>query len=348
MTRAITAEGTQVFLGPTADLAPANFVLIGELASMTPVGREWDVNDVTSFTSPTKAKEKIKGLLNPGQYNLVGNRIFDDASQAALQAAFEDPINPYWFQVIFPVNPYTLKGETWTFAALVLSIDPPKIAPNKALQFFTKLQATGARITSTGYTNAGANIIMTRSRPLESGVNGALWSNFSTPVLPRDGVIQGIFPVILCSATHDQAFSFYKFGAGLILGNPTPGQPFVLPSSPGSATFASTEFYFVTPSGGTTTYGIGTSLSDLDGQEIIAFLLQSLFRDGMLDAIAVTGVGFAVYYSSSNPVIDAQMPAPFTVPAGQGVAWSLPFTVESLGLTGTGNTVATAAALIGL
>lgn len=194
---------------------------------------------------------------------------------------------------------------------------------------------------SSRYLNPTAVIAMGRSRPLEAGVNGALWSNFSTPALPVDAVIQGIFPVIIASATHDQAFSYYKFGPAMTLGDPVAGQAFAVPSDPGSTTFASTEWYFVTPSGGSTTYGIGTSLSLLTGQEIMAFLTQSLFLDGMADAIAVTGCGFAVYYTSATPITDPQMPPPFTVPSGQGVAWSLPFTVESTGTTSTGSTVAT-------
>jgi hypothetical protein len=343
MTQAITAVGTRIYLGPSVD-STGDYILIGELGSMTPVGREWDVNDVTSFTSPTKTKEKIKGLLNPGQYNLVGNRIFDDASQAALKVAFDDP-RPYWFQVVFPVNPYTGGGEMWTFAALVLSIDPPKIAPNRAIQFFVKLQATGARQTSTGYVNATGVATKVRSTGLGSRNWGAIWGNFSLPplrTLPSDAGIIAIYPVIIASAIHDFCLQFLMYGSvgegGL--GGGLSGTQFTVPFNTGfispEASFASTQF---------TDISIGTSLSVLVGQQIGFAIDSSLFTGGF-EEMTVTGVGYAIYYRSGSPKIDPLMPPPFAVPAGQGVAWALPFSVALLGDGGTeGTSVATVATL---
>jgi hypothetical protein len=305
---------------------------------MTPIGREWDVNDVTNFDSPID-KEKIKGLRNPGQYDLVGNRIFDDASQAALKVAFDDP-RPYWFQVVFPINPYTGAGEIWTFAALVLSIDPPKIAPNKALQFFCKLQATGARQTSNGYGNAVGEVKKFRSVTLGGYTMIVTWSDFLLPAitpLPSDAVILGIYPVIIASGVFDICFQNLTYGdPSAPGGSPRVGGQFTNPFhagpiSPG-ASFASTEFY--APS-------IGTSLSDLAGQQVSMSITSSLLvvpPPFLNDEMAATGVAYAIYYASSKPKTNSLMPPPFAVPAGQGLAWALPFTVAPVADAGQGNT----------
>ena len=42
--------------------------------------------------------------------------------------------------------------------------------------------------------------------------------------------------------------------------------------------------------------------------------------------VKVTACGYAIYYTSIAPLINPQIPPPFTVPAGQGVQWALPFT----------------------
>lgn len=347
MSLAITGVGTQVLLGPAAG-EPGDYILIGEGASLTPSGREWDVNDVTSFTSPKRAKEKIKGLLNPGQFLLIGNRIFDDASQAALKVAFDDP-RPYMFQVIFPVNPNTGGGEIWTFAALVLSIDPPKIAPNKALQFFCKMQVTGPRITSTGYINATGLATKHNSSPLGSRNWGAIWSDFSFPslsALPSDAEIVAIYPVIVASSNHDQCIQYFTYGnvADGGLGGGLAGNQFTVPfvTKPISpeASFSNVVL---------TDVSIGTSLADLIGQKIGMALDSSLLLSGMTDDISASGVGYAIYYRSALPRIDALMPPPFAVPPSQGLAWAIPFTVDLLGPpSNQGTSVATPATLNGV
>lgn len=326
MSLAISGVGTQVKLGPSVDtVPPLTFTLLGELASMTPRGRQFDVNDVTSFTSPTKAKEKIKGLLNPGQYDLVGNRIFDDASQIALNVAFRDP-RPYWFQVWLPPNPGQLTREIWQFAALVLSIDPPKIAPNKALQFFSKLQATGARLSFKGMSNATASIGYTQSRPIGNNVAAVLWGGFqlaSHMTMPSDAEIQGIYPVIVASANYDGAFQYLQYKNGITFGDNL-NTNFASPSpAPGlDASFGSTEFVGAS---------IGTDLSALAGQNIQAMLQVSLMGDARTDTLNVNAVAYAIDYTSSAPFVDPQIPPPFAVSSGHGLAWALPATVMQSG-----------------
>jgi hypothetical protein len=339
---AITGEGTQVFLGTPVGVEPIVYTLLGELGDLQSVGREWGVNDVTNFQSGM-TKEKIKGLREPGQYNLTGNRIFGDASQAQLQTAFDDP-RPYWFQVILPVNPASGGGEIWTFAALVLSIDPPKIAPNKAIQFFSKLQATGPRQTSNGYLNATGALTKFRSVTLGGFAMVVTWSDFSVPAirpLPNDAVILGIYPVIIASGNYDICFQDMTYGppsSTLPAGGPFTNPYNTNPITPG-ASFGSTEFWG--PS-------IGAALALLANQQIAMAIDSSLLNGSITDSMDATGVGFAVYYASAAPRVDATMPPPFAVPAGQGLAWALPFAVTALAEDGQGNTgtaVGTAAVL---
>jgi hypothetical protein len=119
------------------------YVLVGEVESDEPSGREWDTEEVTNFQSDVD-KEHIKALRNPGQFTITGNLLFGDAGQEALDAAFDDT-KGYMFQLTFPVAEGFTTPEIWTFTALVLAVDPPTISPGKAIKFSCKLQVTGAR-----------------------------------------------------------------------------------------------------------------------------------------------------------------------------------------------------------
>lgn len=179
---------------------------------------------------------------------------------------------------------------------------------------------------SAGFVNASGATAMTNSYPLEeTEFNGIIWSNFSTPVLPADAVIQGIYPVLICSAVHSVVYSYFAFGTGLTFSSG--GSLFTSPFNPDNTGFASTELWAAS---------IGTSLSALTGQGIKVNFDATVMGSGYPDTITVTGVGFAIYYTSATPVTDPQMPPPFTVPGGQGLAWSLPFTESDTGATDTG------------
>jgi hypothetical protein len=43
-------------------------------------------------------------------------------------------------------------------------------------------------------------------------------------------------------------------------------------------------------------------------------------------------VAFAIDYTSATPVTDPQIPPPFTIPGGHGLAWALPVMVEQSGV----------------
>lgn len=163
------------------------------------------------------------------------------------------------------------------------------------------------------------------SNPFIGNAWGAVWSNFVLcDLLPSDAVIKGIYPVIIASGVE-----------GVIIGLTHGGSSFPDVSQ---ATFASTEF---------TDVSIGTSLSDLAGREISMFLDSSLFLGGLTAELDVTGVGYAIYYESATPTTDNLMPPPNAVPAGQGLAWALPFAVRLLGDgSSVGTNVATTALVV--
>ncbi|GGA79566.1 hypothetical protein GCM10011507_33510 [Edaphobacter acidisoli] len=202
--------------------------------------------------------------------------------------------------------------------------------------------ATG---TSARWLNAAGSITRTSTSSLGSQVSWALWSNFALPSntpLPPDAVIQGIYPVIIASGVKDGCDQFLGYGPGInwnTLGGGMAGaswfsQPYGNPGSGPSpaASFSSTEFYSTS---------IGTLLSVLNGQEIAVSINSSLNQTGLTDSMTVTGVGFAVYYTSATPATDTLMPAPFTVPGGQGVAWALPSTTSVSVSDGSGTATAT-------
>jgi hypothetical protein len=159
------------------------------------------------------------------------------------------------------------------------------------------------------------------SRPLGQWENGVIWSDFKPPTLPPDAVIIGIIPVIIGSQ-NDDASTTLSFRYGSVAFGGGGGLQFTSPFIPNEISFSSTEFYAAS---------IGTSLSDLTGQGIMAHIITSLFLDNMTDSQSITGVGYAVYYTSATPAIDPGMPPPFAVPAGQGLGWAVPSAVAVTG-----------------
>jgi hypothetical protein len=163
--------------------------------------------------------------------------------------------------------------------------------------------------------NATGSAYFFTSRPLGNWFNGVLWSDFElNGALPDDAVIQGIYPVIIASANHEVAASYWAYGNSLVLTN-TLGTSITHPFSPASQTFSSTEFYGDT---------IGTSLSDLTSKTIKMLLNTAGFINNIHDTAFCTGCGYAIYYTSATPTVDTQMPEPFAIPDGQGLAWALP------------------------
>jgi hypothetical protein len=181
---------------------------------------------------------------------------------------------------------------------------------------------------TSGWTNATGALGYTQSRPLGNNIAAVRWSNYQFKPnysLPPDAVIQGIYPVMVASETNDRVFSYYSYGnSGAAFTDVSEGNGFNVPSNPDSTTFTSTEFYGST--------SVGTTLTALANYKIKCLLNVSLSQDSLAEVVAVTGVGFAIYYTSATPQTDLQMSPPFTAPSGQGLAWALPNTVEQSGV----------------
>lgn len=145
--------------------------------------------------------------------------------------------------------------------------------------------------------------------------------------LPADAVITGIYPVFVGSSNVDNAVHrFYVNNFGI---------DFLYPFDPQSASFTDMLFYG---------NSIGTDLSLLDASTVSSDIDASLFLDGLTDTTTITAVGYAIVYTSATPVINTQIAAPFTIPAGHGLQWALPFAVLTTnGNPGLGSISATAA-----
>lgn len=138
-----TATATLVALTFTVGYTP-----IGEIIDTGISGRTYDKIEVSNFDSQLD-KEYIKGLRDPGAGDITYNRVPTDTGQISLEAAFQAaPAYMFKFQFIPGVGQTT--GEVWTFAALVMSVDPPTIAPNKQIQGKCMLQVTGPRTITLG------------------------------------------------------------------------------------------------------------------------------------------------------------------------------------------------------
>jgi hypothetical protein len=344
MSQAITGLGTRYYIGSAVGDPFSGWTLLGELASFD-LDRAWDTADVTNFNSGTD-KEAKKTLRNPGTFTLYGNRLQSDPGQIILRVAFDDP-RAYHFLVILPF------GEQWSFHGLVLSVDPPLFAPGRTLRFVSKVQVTGPKLPYPGFGNATGMATKTSSRTLSSFTYGIFWKSFAlTGVLPQDAQIQGIYPTIIATANEDICFH------GLEHGNVAdPAGSLGLPSFPGGIGFA----HPFDPNGFTPAFpptqfwgsqagspdSVGTSLADLANQRIFMFISSSLFVSPIFDWISAEAVGFAIYYESETPLVDPLMPPPFAVPAGQGLAWAVPFEVGLLAENqDNGTTVGTAAVLL--
>jgi hypothetical protein len=140
--------------------------------------------------------------------------------------------------------------------------------------------------------------------------------------------------VMVASATSDRAISYYAYGTGFDLTRNGVSYQFTQPFNPNSQTFSATTFYHAS---------LGTSLSVLDGIEMEILMDATLNQSGMADEATITGVGFAVVYTSATPTVDPQLPEPFGIPAGSGLAWATPLTEADTGTTSNGYATGTSA-----
>ena len=172
--------------------------------------------------------------------------------------------------------------------------------------------------TLNGWQNATGSVALFAGHPLANPAVYTLWSDFGLipgVELPPDAVIQGIYPVMVASNNSD-AVPDNRFGVGLVPWFGGAGTALPAPTAP----YTSTEFYY--------NISIGNTLTALNGQQMLISLGATL-ANPFTGSMAVTGVGYAIYYTSATPFTDPTIAPPFAVPAGQGLAWAMPFTVVS-------------------
>jgi hypothetical protein len=118
------ALGVIVAIGPRADaVGTPVFVPIFELKQNNRTGQKFGTEMVTNFNSGG-VEEKVKTLLDPGQWAISGNRVSSDAGQIALHAAFLDSTGLYLFQITYDKRPdQVTTADVEAFAALVTSFD---------------------------------------------------------------------------------------------------------------------------------------------------------------------------------------------------------------------------------
>lgn len=156
----------------------------------------------------------------------------------------------------------------------------------------------------------------------DNNINVAFSDFKLSGTLPGDAVIQGMYPVAVVGSPVEYQGGFFNLtSSGGVFGGWSATAP-----GPG-------EYH--APS-------IGNSLSALNGQTINAGIDDSVVSGtgpcgwvfgywyGSPSFFVVLGVGYAIYYTSATPSIDPYLPPPIAVPAGQGLAWAVPY-------AGTGN-----------
>lgn len=199
--------------------------------------------------------------------------------------------------------------------------------------------------------NANGSVHGFHSAPVNPCAWGIEWTGFQLVpgvTLPLDAVVQAIYPVIVLSTAQGAGSTpIYqaKFGNdgqpvwsyGRSYGSGFSG--FV-----GGTIYTNQEF-----SDNLAARGYANiTVADLANFYIGVEILSTTSTD--FDAtISVSSVGFAVYYSSATPTTDSTtMTPPVAVPAGQGVAWALPFGVAwGDGNTSTGSATGVAASANG-
>ena len=119
--------------------SPATYNAIEEVMSISGVGVNNELIDVTNFDSPANSKEYIAGLADGAEIQIEANFVQGATQQTALKAAVAagDTLN---FQVAYTgVSP----EETWSFAAVCLGWElvPSPTEQNK-IQFTLKISGS--------------------------------------------------------------------------------------------------------------------------------------------------------------------------------------------------------------
>jgi hypothetical protein len=136
------ALGVVVAIGPVAGTASPAYIPVFELKQSNRTGQKFGTEEVTNFNSAGVA-EKVKTILDPGQWAVSGNRVSSDVGQTALRAAFLDPIGLYMFKLTYDLAPgQTATADVETFNALVTTFDTT-VGVGKTVVISTTLDISG-------------------------------------------------------------------------------------------------------------------------------------------------------------------------------------------------------------
>jgi len=114
---AILGFGTTFAIGDGGD--PETFTALAEVLDVSPPSDAVDVIEVTHMTSPSRTKEFIAGLTDPGEVSFSINFIPGAGDDTALQALRNTGVSNN-FRIAFPDSGDT----TWTFAAFLTGYTP--------------------------------------------------------------------------------------------------------------------------------------------------------------------------------------------------------------------------------
>ncbi len=101
--------------------SPEVFTNLAEVFSITPPSDNIDIIDVTHMTSPTRTREFISGLNDPGEASFELNFVAGGAADVAIRAlnALTTTTN---FRITFPDG--TSGSVTWIFAGFLTGYSP--------------------------------------------------------------------------------------------------------------------------------------------------------------------------------------------------------------------------------
>ena len=139
--QAQAGRGTVVSIGPVVGTATPTYTQINECKTASITGNKWNTVDVTNFNSGN-AEEFLTTIIASGTIPLAGNRVSSDPGQTALFAA-NGTGKLYLFEIELPLTAtQTTKGDTFSFNALVESVDFT-VDVEKPVEFSATLKISG-------------------------------------------------------------------------------------------------------------------------------------------------------------------------------------------------------------
>lgn len=192
----------------------------------------------------------------------------------------------------------------------------------KTSDYVARVVAVVASIDVTVYQASGM-VSMNHSAPLANWIWAVRWTDFTTPTLPDDAVIQAVYAVVDTErVTGPNPSVLARIHAGT-----TVLDPWAISDSGsaikdgGAGVDWNGEFYANLSQ---------TTISWLGTASAYMRLISSFSIPTVDDIVTARAVGFAIYYTSATPGNDSDaLSPPVAIPGGQGVAWTYPQAAEA-------------------